>query len=170
MSAESKPSAGERVRHELREYAIISLYLFICFAVLLFYRHTILDEQGSSTWRYGLAIGKALILGKFLLIAQAMKVGERHQTRSLARGVFVKSLLFLVVLIGLSIVEEIIVSLVHHRPLTEGLAERGTPMQMVASSIVMLLILVPYVAFEELDQAMGGGKLRRMFFERRDGA
>lgn len=169
-AVKSKPSAGQRVKHELRELAIICFYLFVCFSALMFYRYAILDEHGMSTWRFGLAIGKALILGKFVLLGQAMHVGERQRSKSLARGVIVKSLLFLVVLIALSIVEEIIVSLVHHRPFTEGLAERGTPLQMAASSVVMLLILIPYFAFQELDDAMGEGKLKQMFFANRSGA
>ena len=168
--AKSKPSAGQRVKHELREYATISIYLLVCFAALMFFRYSILDEQGMSSWRFGIAIGKALILGKFILLGQAMHVGERHRSSSLARGVIVKSLLFLVVLIALSVVEEIIVSLIHHRPFTEGLAERGTPIQMAASSVVMLLILIPYFAFQELDETMGGGKLKQMFFAKRSGA
>jgi hypothetical protein len=172
MSAQStsKPSAGQRVKHELRELLIICLYLFVCFSALLFLKYAILDEHGMSTWRFGLAIGKALILGKFILLGQAMHVGERHKGGSLARGVFVKSLLFLVVLIALSVVEEIIVSLVHHRPFSQGLAERGTPLKMFASSLVMLLILIPYFAFQELDEAMGDGKLKQMFFSKRESA
>ena len=168
--AKSKPSAGQRVKHELREFAIISSYLLICFSALMFLRYAILDEHGLSTWRFGLAIGKALILGKFILLGQAMHVGERHKGGSLARGVFVKSLLFLVVLIALSVVEEIIVSLVHHRPFSEGLAEHGTPLKMFASSLVMLLILIPYFAFEQVDEAMGDGKLKEMFFSKRESA
>lgn len=164
-----KPSAGQRVKHELREFAIIALYLLVCFSALLFYRYAILDEHGLSTWRFGMAVGKALILGKFILIGQAMHVGARRQSHSLARGVISKSLLFLVVLIVLSIIEEIIVSLIHHRPFSEGLAERGTPIQLVASSIVMLLILIPYFAYQELDEALGEGKLKHLFRAKRGG-
>jgi hypothetical protein len=171
MNAEatSKPSAGQRVKHELREFAIISVYLLICFSALMFYRYAILDQHGLSTWRFGLAIGKALILGKFILIGKALRVGERRQSSSLAGGVLAKSLLFLIVLIVLSIIEEIIVSLIHHRPFSEGLAERGTPLQMAASSVVMLLVLIPYFAFQELDELMGDGKLKNMFFAKRSG-
>lgn len=172
MNAEatSKPSAGQRLKHELREFAVIALYLLVCFSALMFYRHAILDEHGMSTWRFGMALGKALILGKFILIGKALHVGERRQSQSLARGVIAKSLLFLVVLIVLSIIEEIIVSLIHHRPFSEGLAERGTPLQLAASSIVMLLILIPYFAFQELSEAMGEGKLKQMFLAKRGGA
>lgn len=168
--ATSKPSASERVKHELREYTIIALYLLVCFSALMFYRYAILDETGLSTWRFGLAIGKALILGKFILIGKALRIGERRPSSSLAGGVLAKSLLFLAVLIVLSIIEEIIVSLIHHRPFSEGLAERGTPLQMAASSAVMLLVLIPYFAFQELDEVMGEGKLKKMFFAKRGGA
>ena len=160
--SESKVPVKERVRHELREFVIVSAYLLICFSAIVFYRYSILEEHGLSTWRFGFAIGKALILGKFILIGKAMRVGERRQSSTLLHAIAVKSLLFLLVLVALSVVEEIIASLIHHRPFLEGLAERGTPTQIAASCVLMLLILIPYFAFEVLDDAMGEGKLKRM--------
>ena len=163
----AKPTIRERVRHELREYAQVSIYLLICFSAILFYKAAILHEHGVDAWRFGAAVGKSLILGKFVLIGQAMRIGERRESATLARGILVKSFLFLLLLVALSLLEELVTSMIHHRPFAASLAERGSVRELVASSVVMLLILIPYVAFMELDDAMGDGKLRRLMFGRR---
>ena len=55
----SKGSLANRLRHELREYAIVAVYLYVCFGVLLLYKDAILREEGLSYLHFGLAAGKA---------------------------------------------------------------------------------------------------------------
>ena len=71
-----RASLARRARDELIEYLAIAGYLAVCFGALLFYKATILQSQGVDTTRIGLAIVKALILGKFVLI----RFGERLPT------------------------------------------------------------------------------------------
>ena len=44
-----KPSVKERARDELRNYALVAGYLFVCFAVLWFYE-TNLDPAAPTSW------------------------------------------------------------------------------------------------------------------------
>ena len=55
-----KSSLKERAAEELRRYLEVSAYLFVCFAVLLFYRNELLSEEGVTTISLGFAAGKAL--------------------------------------------------------------------------------------------------------------
>jgi hypothetical protein len=73
-----KPTLAQRARHELAEYLTNSAYLFVCFGALLFYKSAILRSDGVEFAAFGLALVKALILGKFILVLQAIKVGERR--------------------------------------------------------------------------------------------
>jgi hypothetical protein len=161
---------GQRLRHELHEYAEISIYLFVCFSALLFYRFALLEEHLVTAWRFGLAVGKALILGKFILIGKTLRIGERGRDRTLLHDVAMKSLLFLVLLLVLSVVEEVVIALIHGRPVSTALSEAGTPLELCASSLLMVLILIPYFAFLGLDKVLGAGTLRRTFLQRRDRA
>jgi len=166
---ESKPTARDKLHRELREYAIISIYLFVCLGAVLLYRTAVLDEHGIDAWKMGAAVGKSLILGKFILIGQAMRIGERRDSSTVFRAIMIKALLFLVLLLVLSTIEEAIVARVHGHAIGHALAERFAVLQLLASSFVMFLILIPYFAFMEIDEAMGGGKLRKLLFSKNAG-
>ena len=111
------------------QYLVVSAYLYVCFGVILLYKASVLHGQGIQFAPFGLAIVKALILGKFILIGLALKVGERETPRRLLFDILVKSLAFFLLLVALSIVEEICVGLLHGRAVHDVLAglAGGTP-------------------------------------------
>ena len=150
----SEASLKERAREELRDYAVVAAYLYVCFGAILFYKMALLREEGVAFLPHGLAAIKALILGKFILIGEAVGVGDRVQPRSLASAIATKTVLFFLVLIMLSVVEELIVGKVHGRSLAEIVAEfrEHAGLEMLATSILVLLILIPLIAFKELRQ------------------
>ena len=47
-AAAEKPSLKARALDELRQYAIVTLYLWVFFALFSFYRRMILEENGIS--------------------------------------------------------------------------------------------------------------------------
>jgi hypothetical protein len=72
--------------------------------------------------------------------------------------------LFLVVLVLLTIVEEIIVGLVHGHSLGQAvaaLAEHPWP-ETLASCFLMLLVLIPLVTVTEMSRTLGPGALRQL--------
>src|SRR5271170_2392884 len=71
-----KATLAQRARHELVEYLAISAYLFVCFGSLLFYKSAILRNDGIEFAAFSLALVKALILGKFILVLHAVRIGE----------------------------------------------------------------------------------------------
>ena len=155
----------------MREYAVLAAYLYVCFAALLLFKATILGGVGMSYLPWGLAAVKALILGKFILLGQAFRLGDRHERRSIALAIVYKALLFLGLLIVLSLVEETVIALIHGEAVRASLAAHlGNQLpQALAMSFVMLLILIPYIAFREIDAALGDGTLGEFLFRRRIG-
>jgi len=156
----------ERAREELRNYAVIALYLFVCFFVLMLYESVLVGRTGGSLLPHGLAAVKALVLGKFILIGKAIGVGSRLEVSTLAQRIAVRSLLLLALLVVLTVVEELVVGKVHGKPFATTLAElAGQPMlRGLSESLVMLLILLPLVSAVEIRSALGPGVLRRMLF------
>ena len=154
---------------EFTELAGICAYLYVCFGALIFYKASILHSQGVEFVAYGLALGKALILGKFVLVAHALGIGDRNKPRRLALAILFKSLAFALLLIVLSVVEEVIVGFFKGRQLQEVLREigGGTLPQLLATSFLILLIMIPYIAFREISAALGEGKLLKLLTERR---
>jgi hypothetical protein len=98
-------------------------------------------------------------------------MGDRYEKRRFVYVIAYKSLLFLIALLVLSVIEEAIVGVVHGRALAASLAEvaGGTLPQVLASCFIMLLILIPYLTFRELNEVLGEGKLRQILFEHRAG-
>ena len=76
--------------------------------------------------------------------------------------------MFLVLLLALNAGEEVAVGLFHHRNVSERVAQLGggTPHQLIATSIIMFLILIPFFAVRAIAEAVGAEKLARMFFMR----
>lgn len=150
----SEASLKERAREELRNYAVVAAYLYVCFGAILFYKMALLREEGVAFLPHGLAAIKALILGKFILIGEAVGVGKHVQSRSLVSAIAAKTVLFFLVLIVLSVVEELVVGKVHGHSLAEIIAEfrEHSGLELLASSLLVLLILIPLIAFKEFRQ------------------
>jgi hypothetical protein len=150
----SEASLKERARGELRNYAVVAAYLYVCFGAILFYKMALLREEGVAFLPHGLAAIKALILGKFILIGEAVGVGKHVQSRSLISAIAAKTVLFFLALIMLSVAEELVVGKVHGRTLAETIAEfrEHAGLELLATSFLMLLILIPLIAFKELRQ------------------
>ena len=106
---------------------------------------------------------------KFVLIGRALHLGERFNALPLIWPTLYKSVVFLVLLLVLNALEEVIVGFMHHRKVVDSLAEfgGGTLAQLTASSIVVLLILIPFFAFRSLGEVVGERNLVRVFFLQR---
>lgn len=99
-----------------------------------------------------------------------MHLGERYATRRLIYVIAVKAVLFLAFLFVLSFIENAIVGFIHGQSLSASFATfGGTLPQLLATCLVMLLILIPYLAFQELNEALGEGGLRNLLLEPRAG-
>jgi hypothetical protein len=167
-SIPAKPSIGARVTAELIEFVIVALYLYICFAALAYLKSAILQAHGILFAPFGFAAVKALICAKFVLVGRAMHLGERFKALPLIWPTLHRSLAFLLLLL-LNALEEIVVGLLHHRDVADSLAELGggTLDQLMATSVVMLLVLIPFFAFRSLGEVVGERNLVRVFFRPR---
>ena len=171
MSDESTTKAWLRHRaaEELKEFLALTAYFYICLGALMLLKSAILQDVGISYTAWGVAIVKALVLAKFMLLGGAAKIGTRFRDKPLIWPTLHMSLLFFVLLLVLTTVEELVVGLVHRRTSLESLAHVvGSPFYVaLANSLIMFLILVPYCAFKCLGDALGHHYLARMFFVER---
>jgi hypothetical protein len=161
----STASLHERVIHEVKEYIIIAVYLYIVFTALVYFKATILHAHGIPFAPFGFAAIKALVFAKFMSVGFAFRLGERFKTLPLAYATLYKSFVFLLLLLLLNALEEIAVGLIHHRTIMASLLgiSGGRLDELLASSFVGLLILLPFFAFRALGEVMGEGNLIRLF-------
>lgn len=161
-NAAAHASVRERLHEELREYAIVFVYLYICLGILLLYKSVILNHAGVAFVPAGIAAVKALILGKFLLIGKAVGVGDRGPATTLLHLIVRKSVLLLLLLVVLSTLEEVVVGWFHGHSFVQTFAEfGGRAPEMAVSSLLMLMVLLPFVGLTELSRVLGQGVLMR---------
>jgi len=170
----AKNSGGANIKQrlvgELRQYLIVSFYLWVCFSTLLLYENSVLGAHNVSLLPLGTALVKALVLGKFILIGKAANIGVRVRPKVLLHRILWKSLAFLVMLILFVIAEDLIVALVHGKTFSAEIAEMAgrSWLQHLAPPVMMLLVLIPMIAFGEIDHALGEGKLKGVLFGQAD--
>jgi hypothetical protein len=154
----------------LREYIALSVYLYVCFAALLLYKAAVLRGHHIEYAPYGLAVCKALLLAKFILIGRKLRIAGTLGS-TLVHKIIYTSVVFLVFLVALSAIEVTIGAYVHHRTIREALAEgvAATPGEIFATCLLLLLVLIPYFAYGEIHTALGEGKLLQLLRGESDG-
>ena len=160
----------ERIKAELREYAILATYLFVCFSALAGLKAAILSAEGISFSPWLFALIKALVCAKFLLIGRWLGLGDGFAAKyPLIVSTLYRSMSFLLVLGLLTVIEEAVVGHLHGETLGASLGRigGGTFAQFVATSIILLLVLVPFFAFRALGEIVGEKTLARLYFEPR---
>ena len=170
VETNSKATLRERAVRELQEFALLTAYLYITLGAVILMKTAVLHTHGIEFAFWGIAIVKAAVLAKFMLLGSALKIGERSTTSPLIWPTLHKAVAFLALLIVLTIIEEAIVGLLHHKPVAASLGELVGPRlaETIAGFVIMLLVLIPWFAFRVLGEALGEGRLMRMFFVKRE--
>jgi hypothetical protein len=158
----SKPTLKERAIEELHTFKLVAGYLFVCFAVLMFYESTLPGGGEAGVFSLSAAAIKAAILAKFLLLGQALGVGEKAHVTRWGPAVFAKSVQLWLLVLVLSVAEELLVGRFHGIPFGATLAdyESRSIAHMLAKSLVVLLVLLPLIATREFSRSLGPGALR----------
>jgi hypothetical protein len=162
----AKATLRQRAEHELKELAIISAYLYVTLGAVILMKTAVLHTEGIAFAPLGIAIVKAVVLGKFVLLGNLVHVGGRDISGPLIWPTLRRAFAFLVLLVILTIIEEVVVGLFHHQSIAASLGEPfGARLQeTLAGYLIMLLVLIPFFAFRVLSEALGEGRLERMFF------
>jgi hypothetical protein len=157
------------VRRELREFAILTAYLYVCLAAVIFLKAGVLHTYGIASVFWGVAIVKALVLAKFLMIGDMVNLADTDHAEVLIWPTIRKAAAFTALLVVLTVLEEVIVGLFHHHTVDQTLEDLfGRRLEeTLAGILILVLCLVPFFAFRSLDEYLGKGQLSRMFFGER---
>jgi hypothetical protein len=163
-----KASLRDKAEHELREFAGLTIYLGICFGAIVFLKDSILQAYSLTLLPFGFAAIKAAVTAKFILVGRLLPIMRRRGGERLIASILRRSAALLLLVTALTVIEEVGLAIIHSGSVAEGLANLGggTAYQMAATVAVVLLILVPYVAFDALGETLGEGTLRRLLLER----
>jgi len=143
-----------RAKHEMRAYLIITVYVWAVLLLLRLHETVIVSAYNLDLQSHGLLIIKALIIGKVVLIAEAVKVGERLPHITPASSILVKSALFAVAILGFQALEEIVSAVWEGNEIIGVLPEvNGADIKrgLTFTSIVTLTML-PYFIIKEIEK------------------
>src|SRR5476649_2250334 len=151
---------------ELKELLQIALYIYVCLGALLLYTASIAGASSIGFAHLGYAAVKALVLAKFILLGHWLHLGEGGGKRLVIYSVLYQAIAIWGLLIVLSLLEQFGEGLFHGRSLSAGIAEvrHNSLSRVLVQSLVLLLVLFPYVALRQLSAIMGPGKLNKIFF------
>ena len=160
----------QKAYHELKEYLIIVLYLWVVFGLFLLYKSMILGEEHVSYLMHGVAAINALVLGKFILIARAFHLGDTAENSPLIYPTLLKSALFSIVVACFKILEDAAVGFFHGKSFSESVADLGggTVKGILTLTLLLFVVLIPFFGFGELQRVLGEARLTQLFFRRRD--
>ena len=110
----SKSTFKEKLIEEAKKALALTLYLGTWFCALAFLAATLLDERPIPLSMFGFALIKAGITAKFLLIGQAVYPIKVDKAHGIVKSLFVESLIYIVIVLGLNYLEAgIDLSLIH---------------------------------------------------------
>jgi hypothetical protein len=134
---------------------------------VLLYKAGVLRDEGIAYLPFGVAAAKALVLGKFLLVGDALGAGTRLGARSPAMRIASRAAVLLLLLVVLTLLEEVAVGAWHGRSIGATLAELDGNdwLEKLAGILVLLLVLLPLVATQEVGRALGPGRLRQLLLQ-----
>ena len=140
----------QKAYDELKENLVIVLYLWVVFGLLLLYKAMILNEEHFSYMARGIALINAVVLGKFILIAKALHLGDTGDNAPLIYPTVLKSALFSLVLAGCKILEDAAVAFFHAKSFSQSLADLGGG---TLKGILTLTVLMFVMLFLSSDSA-----------------
>jgi len=171
MSGSDNKKVGwkKRVLYEISEYWIIVAYLTLVFAAFTQYRRLILAAYDITHTDYWVAVINALILGKVVMIGDALRLARRFDQKPLVIATLFRTVAFTLFLGAFTLIEHVIKGLWQGKGFTGGLADllgKGHH-ELLANCLIVFVSFVPFFAFRELGRVLGEGKIRTLFFRGR---
>ncbi len=159
---------GWKVGGEVKQFLQVALYMYVCFIALLLYSASIAGAHVGLA-HAGTALLKSLLIAKFVLLSHWLHVGDRNRNWRGIYTVLYQALAMWGFLILLTVIEKVIETLVRGESIPAAFAAlHGQALvAALAHSLVLFLVLLPYVAFRQIGAILGPGELNRLFFKPR---
>jgi len=176
ISDEQKRKVKERALNEVKRYAAIAVYLWVLFSMFEIHRYAVLrtiDHRASiSGYRIGFAAVSALIMGKVILIGEALHLGEQLGEKRIIYSVLFKSVIFALFAICCNVVEGVIVGFIHGTSIVASIPQMGGGglEGMALYGIMAAIVLIPFFLFTEVQRLLGKDRLHSLILQKRSKA
>jgi len=163
-------STLERIRHEVREIGLVTLYFMVCFLLFLSLKKLILAEYQIELTILGTAVVSALVAAKVVVLLGRTSFGNAFEGRPLALHVLWRTLLYTIAVFLVTLAERLFDLYREEGELGAALAKllAGEHADhFLAMNIAVGTSLLVYNVYGEIDRHLGEGSLRRIFFSPR---
>jgi hypothetical protein len=164
-----KPTLKQRAYRGMKEYLIISCYLWVIFGSFALYKSVILAQYQIAFAANGFALINALALAKVMVIARELRFGDQFKEAPLIVPTLFKSAAFAILLGCFKILEEALVGLYRGESFDESIKAigGGTLWGILTLTVLLGVLLIPFFGFTELRRVFGEDKLEKLFFSSR---
>jgi hypothetical protein len=163
--------AGAFLLHEFLEMLPPTIFFFIGFNLIVLTTNLILADYSLAVGNFMLATAAALVVGKSVLVANAMAVLRRYDRGPVIEPILFKTIFYWAIVFIARLLEHFIrFWLIEHNPISEFLPHMAATFswhRFAAIQIWILVLFLIYVTATELNHLFGEGELGRILFTHR---
>jgi len=160
----------QKLFHELSEYGINVIYLTIFFGVFAIARRLTLSHFGIYVDDYFIALIKALVIGKVIMITAFLNISKKFENKPLMIPVLYKVSFFVLFVIAFDVIEGLIKGWINNGSLAggvESLIHHHISKMWLGGLLVVALSFIPFFMLKELSRIIGHEKLKNLFLRNR---
>ena len=154
------------IKKELLEILPPTIYFFVIFRIVLFTRGLMAIQYGIEFSSTALALIGALVVGKSILIADALPITKMFNQQRLIYNILWKTFLYLSIAVLFQFAEKLIPILIKNG--SEGVWHRFSEAmewpQFFSTNILLLLFLLIYNLASGIIKAIGSSTVKAMVF------
>jgi hypothetical protein len=161
---------GARLLHEAREAVPPTIFFFVGFNFIVFTTNLLLADYAVAVSSFMLATVAALIVGKAVLVANAMPLLGLYDRAPLIRPILFKTAFYWVVVFFARLLERFVHFALEGNPPGDFIAYLITTFswhRFSAISLWILALFLIYVTASEFSHLFGPDEMRRLLFTRR---
>ncbi len=160
---------------EFREMLPPTIFFFVGFNLILFTKRLLLADYLIQFSGFMLATTSALVVGKTVLVANAMPFLRRLDRAPLVQPILFKTLVYTALVFVVRLLEAFIHYLIDGGAVggggfLEDLLGKFDWNRFIATQLWIFVLFLVYVAASELNDLLGDGELFKLFFTRRSSA
>jgi len=158
---------GSKVKEEIGKILPPTIFFFVMLHLVALERSLMLKGTGIALLSFGAVTVAALVLGKAVLLADALPIVNRYPDKPLAYNVLWKTVIYVFAAFVVHYLENLYDFWKEAGGLIAGnqklLAEIVWP-HFWATQLLLIVIIFMYCAMRELIRVIGPDKVREMFF------
>ena len=163
--------AGAWLMHELSEILPPTIFFFVGFNLIVLTTNLILADYLVAFGNFMVATATALVVGKAVLVANAMALLRRYDRAPLMQPILFKTIVYWAIVFVARLLEHFIrFWLIEHNPPGSFLPHMIATFhwdRFLAIQIWILVLFLIYVTGSEFNHLFGDGELRRILFTHR---